>query len=512
MNKKQKAGELDIASLRAIYRDTRPSALVWDGKQVARGAAIVDAIVAGEHSVYGINTGFGANLNTKIAPEELAALQERLVLSHCAGVGPDLPEAVVRLIMTLKLNTWAQGYSGVRPQLCETLSRLLTARAYPCIPAHGSVGASGDLAPLAHLGAAMMGVGEMQWEGRRRPAAEVLQALELEPVRWGPKEGLSCVNGTQVSTAIALAGLFETEHLFNTAVVAGALSMEALYANLSAFDERLHHARRQPGQIRLAAHYRRLLQGGERRGNLGRQRLQDPYSVRCQPQVMGACWDQASAAARVLVDEANGVSDNPMVTGTPEAYATLMGGNFHAEPVAFAADNLALVLAEVGSLTERRIALLNDTHLSRLPPFLANTPGLDSGMMIPHVTASALVSENKRLATPASVDSIPTSANQEDHVSMATHGALRLLTMAEHLRQIVAIELLAACQGIDLGDGEKVSPVLLPLYSAIRSRVSFMRKDRYVAHDMRLLAEMVGNGTLLDLLEPPLELLSGMAP
>jgi histidine ammonia-lyase len=393
---------------------------------VEAGAATVEAILASGEPVYGINTGFGRLASVRIGDADLAALQRNLVLSHCAGVGEPLPAAVVRLVMALKLASFGQGASGVRWATLRTLAEALTHGLLPVVPAQGSVGASGDLAPLAHLTAALMGEGLIGAQGEPRPAGTALRQAGLAPLELGPKEGLAFLNGTQVSTALALAGLFEAERLWQTALVTGALSTDAAKGSDGPFDARIHAARRHPGQIEAAAALRALMAGSAiRRSHLvGDPRVQDPYCLRCQPQVMGACLTLLRQASATLVTEANGVSDNPLVFA--EEGEVISGGNFHAEPVAFAADMIALALCEIGSLAERRIAMLVDPTLSGLPAFLTPNPGLNSGFMIPQVTAAALVAENRQMAHPASVDTIPTSANQEDHVSMATHGAYRL--------------------------------------------------------------------------------------
>jgi len=453
--------------------------------------------------VYGVNTGFGSLAQTRIARGELAQLQRNLVLSHAAGTGPALPDEVVRLVLVLKIASLAQGYSGVRLSTLAALQRLLASETYPCIPGKGSVGASGDLAPLAHLAAALIGVGEARRGGRRMPAARALARIGLAPLRLAAKEGLALLNGTQVSTALALAGLFAIEQVFSAALVAGAMSVDALKGSDVPFDERIHRLRRQSGQQRIARALRQLIAGSRvRASHLQCGHVQDPYSLRCQPQVMGACLDLMCQAAAVLLREANAVTDNPLVFATDRA--VLSGGNFHAEPVAFAADQLALAIAEVGSMSERRVALLTDAKMSGLPPFLVQNSGLNSGFMVPQVTAAALVAENRLLAHPASVDSIPTSANQEDHVSMATHAARRLAEMAENAATIVAIELLAAAQGLELHRPLRSSRPLEAALRLIRARVPRYTHDRYFAPDIEAARDLVRSGALARLLEPGL--------
>ena len=469
------------------------TATAWNA--VDASAATVERLLEDDRPIYGINTGFGLLARTRIPPDELGRLQRNLVLSHAAGVGDPLPRAVVRLTLLLKVSSLAQGHSGIRRRTLEALLRLLEADALPVIPAQGSVGASGDLAPLAHLTATLLGEGDVELDGSMMPAAAALQKLELAPLTLAPKEGLALLNGTQVSTALGLAGLFAAERVFGAAVTVGAMTVDAAKGSDAPFDRRIHALRRHAGQQDIAAALRALLAGSEiRASHAGCDRVQDPYCLRCQPQVLGACLDQLRHASGILVDEANAITDNPLVF--PETREILSGGNFHAEPVAFAADNLALVLAELGNIAERRIALLVDPHMSGLPAFLVEDSGLNSGFMIPQVTAAALAAENKCLASPASVDSIPTSANQEDHVSMATHGARRLLTMARNAGSIVGIEALAAAQGIDFHRPLRSSVPLESAYAAIRDRVPRLEADRYLAPDLDAGVALVEDGTI----------------
>jgi histidine ammonia-lyase len=444
---------------------------------------VTQRLAAADAPAYGINTGFGLLAQTRIAPAERTRLQRNIILSHASGVGPPLDAAIVRLTLVLKLSSLLQGFSGVSLELIRFLERLINAGLLPQVPAQGSVGASGDLAPLAHLSLALLGLGEIHRQGEVLPAAEALAQVGLAPLTLGPKEGLALINGTQVSTAIALAGLFELERVFAAAVVSGSLSLDALKGSDAPFDARIHHLRGFDGQARTAQTYRALLAGSAiRESHRDCPRVQDPYSLRCQPQVMGACLDLMTQQAQTLLTEANAVTDNPLIF--PESGEVLSGGNFHAEPVAFAADILTLACAEVGSLAERRLALLIDPKMSGLPPFLTPDSGVNSGFMMAQVTAAALVAENRMLCHPASVDSIPTSANQEDHVSMATHGARRLLTMTGNALQIVAIEFLAACQGIDLLAPLTTSKPLAAAHSALRLAVPFAASDRLLAPDI----------------------------
>ncbi len=463
--------------------------------QVDAGARAVAAIVARGAPAYGVNTGFGKLAGIHIAHDQLAALQVNLVRSHAVGVGALLDDETVRLIIALKAASLARGVSGVRRSLIEALLALYNHGVLPCIPAQGSVGASGDLAPLAHLTLTLMGEGRVRVAGRILPSAEGLAQAGLAPLQLAAKEGLALLNGTQVSTALALRALFEVEDVYAAAVVCGALSVDAARGSDTPFDARIQDLRGQPGQIDVAAAYRRLLEGSEIRAShrIDDDRVQDPYSLRCQPQVMGACLDLIRGAARTLLIEANAVTDNPLVLSDDEV---ISGGNFHAEPVALAADTLALAVAEVGALSERRIALLIDATLSGLPAFLVRDAGLHSGFMMAHVTAAALASENKSLAHPASVDSLPTSANQEDHVSMATFAARRLLPMCANTRRIVAIELLAAVQGIDFHAPLQTSEPLQAVHLALRERVSFLEEDRVLADDMAVVDDFLAREVL----------------
>jgi histidine ammonia-lyase len=486
---------LALATLRAIARQRSPITLAPAARAaVLASAQTVERIVASGKPAYGINTGFGRLSQTRIPVEDLERLQTNIVLSHAAGTGPLLDDDAVRLVLALKIASLARGASGVRPELVDLLIALYVHAIYPCIPAKGSVGASGDLAPLAHLALALLGIGDVRVGGKMTSAHEALASAGLAPIRLAPKEGLALLNGTQVSTALALLGLFAAEDAFAAAVVAGSMSVDAAAGSDTPFDRRIQALRGHPGQADVGARYAALLADSEiRRSHLENDpRVQDPYSLRCQPQVMGACLDQLRYAARVLEIEANGATDNPLVF--PETDEILSGGNFHAEPVALAADALAVAIAEIGALSERRIALLIDTTLSGLPPFLVEHGGVNSGFMVAQVTAAALASENKTLAHPASVDSLPTSANQEDHVSMATFAARRLGDMATNTAGIVAIELLAAAQGIDFRAPLKTSPRLLDAHAVVRSRVRFYDHDRYFAPDITAIQRLVASG------------------
>ena len=493
-------GEVPLADWRRIYREGT-AAVTLDPSSagpIAASAAAVTAILARGEPIYGINTGFGRLASIRIEDADLARLQRNIVLSHAVGVGEPMPAAVARLMMALKLASLAQGASGISAATVALLQAMLNRGLVPVVPGQGSVGASGDLAPLAHMTATMIGVGEIFFSGERMPAAAALSQAGLAPLALGPKEGLALLNGTQFSTAYALAALFEAERLLQSGVVTGALSTDAALGSDTPFDPRIHALRRHRGQIDVAASLRGLMAGSAIRAShvTGDERVQDPYCLRCQPQVMGAALDVLRQAATTLGTEANGVSDNPLVFA--EQGEVLSGGNFHAEPVAFAADMIALAVCEIGSIAERRVAMLIDPSLSRLPAFLTPRPGLNSGFMMPQVTAAALVSENKQMAHPASVDSIPTSANQEDHVSMAAHGARRLMPMVANLGHILGIELLAAAQGCDFHQPLASSPPLEAVRACLRAQVPMLDEDRYFAPDMEQATALVRAGAILD--------------
>jgi histidine ammonia-lyase len=492
-----KPGEATLADWRAVCEGASLKLHDDAWGAVEASAAVVDRIVAAGDAVYGVNTGFGKLANIRIETSDLARLQSNIVLSHAAGVGAPLEPAVVRLMLALKAASLGRGASGVRPATVRMIEAMLAADLLPLVPEQGSVGASGDLAPLAHMAATMIGVGEAFLGGERMAAGEALRRAGLAPIALGPKEGLALLNGTQFSTACALAGLFRIERLFQAAVVTGALSVEAAKGSVAPFDPRIHALRGHRGQAEAAQAYRALLAGsGINASHADCEKVQDPYCLRCQPQVMGAVLDLARQAAATLAIEANGVTDNPLIfTDTGEA---ISGGNFHAEPVAFAADMLAMAVCEIGSMSERRTAMLVDPALSGLPAFLTPRPGINSGFMIPQVTAAALVSENKQRAYPASVDSIPTSANQEDHVSMAAHGARRLLAMAENAVQVVGIELLAAAQGCDFHAGLRSSEALEGVRGLLRATVPHLEDDRFFAPDMAAAAGMVRSGAVAE--------------
>jgi len=487
--------KLNLQQLRAIWSGQGALTLdAADYKRIDDSAAAVQRALATGAALYGINTGFGKLASKRIEPAQLEQLQRNLVLSHAVGVGPELPERVVRLAMAIKIVTLAAGRSGVRRVVVDTLARLFAANALPVIPGQGSVGASGDLAPLAHMSCSLIGEGDVRMGGGKIAARDALKRVGAEPLILGPKEGLALLNGTQISTALALDALFRAKDVFDAALIAGAMSVDAIKGTDAPFDQRIHIARGQKGQIEVAAQLRALMAGSDiRKSHLtGDDRVQDPYSMRCQPQVMGACLDVLNSAAATLEIEANAVTDNPLVFAEDDAI--LSGGNFHAEPVAFAADMISMAAAEIASISERRLAILIDPVLSGLPAFLVKEGGLNSGFMILQVTAAALVSENKTLAHPAVVDTIPTSANQEDHVSMATFAGRKAGDIARNAANVVAIELLAAAQGLDFHAPLKTSPALQKAHALVRGASAHLDQDRSLAGDIERVRELIEAG------------------
>ncbi|MEI2298378.1 histidine ammonia-lyase [Ensifer sp. MJa1] len=490
-------GSVPLRDLETIYWTGEPARLdpSFDAG-IRKAAGRIAEIVAGNAPVYGINTGFGKLASIKIDSADVATLQRNLILSHCCGVGEPLAENIVRLILSLKLVSLGRGASGVRLELVRLIESMLEKGVIPVIPEKGSVGASGDLAPLAHMAAVMMGHGEAFFEGRRMPGDKALAAAGLTPVVLAAKEGLALINGTQTSTALALAGLFRAHRAAQAALITGAMSTDAAMGSSAPFHPDIHTLRGHRGQIDTAAALRALLAGSAIRESHieGDERVQDPYCIRCQPQVDGACLDILRSVARTLEIEANAVTDNPLVLSDN---SVVSGGNFHAEPVAFAADQIALAVCEIGAISQRRIALLVDPALSYgLPAFLAKKPGLNSGLMIAEVTSAALMSENKQLSHPASVDSTPTSANQEDHVSMACHGARRLLLMTENLFSIVGIEALTAVQGVEFRAPLQTSPELQKAAAALRTVSPTIEEDRYMANDLKAAGDLIASGRL----------------
>jgi histidine ammonia-lyase len=492
-----KPGQLSLDDLLAIHRggvqlQLDPAA----APVIAASAAVVQRAAEGDAPVYGVNTGFGKLANQRISESDLALLQLNLIRSHSVGVGEPLQPAVVRLMLAMKAASLARGASGVRPVVIDSLLAVFNAGLVPYVPSQGSVGASGDLAPLSHMTLALIGEGEFLVDGQRKPARGVLAEAGIAPLKLAAKEGLALINGTQTSTALALHAFLAFEPVLESALVIGALTVDAARGSDGPFDPRIHALRGQPGQIDVAQYYRALLAGSaiRRSHQEGDDRVQDPYCLRCQPQVVGACLDQLRHSALVLLREANAVTDNPLVF--PDDGTMISGGNFHAEPVALAADAMAVAIAEVGAIAERRIAMLIDASVSGLPPFLTPDPGLNSGFMIAHVTAAALASENKSLAHPASVDSLPTSANQEDHVSMATFAARRLQAMIANTAHILGIELLASAQGIEFLRPLGSSVALEMAHALLRDECPSVDHDRYLAPDIERATALVTNGSL----------------
>ncbi len=498
-------GNTSLDRLEEIWRAESPVRLdPASHKQILRSHQQVADAAAGSDPVYGINTGFGKLASIKIEPENTAVLQRNLILSHCCGVGPLLDPRTTRLMMVLKLLSLGRGASGVSPDTIQILEDMLDADIVPAVPSQGSVGASGDLAPLAHMAAVMIGEGKAIVDGETMPGAKALASKGLKPIELGPKEGLALINGTQFSTACALAALFGAWTIVNASIVTAALTTDAIMGSTAPFLDEIHRLRGQPGQIEVAARMRAIMAGSEIRESHrhGDTRVQDPYCIRCQPQVTGAAIDLLRFAAHTLEIEANAATDNPLVLS--ESGRIVSGGNFHAEPVAFAADQIALALSEIGAIAQRRIALMVDPTLSfDLPAFMAPAPGLNSGYMIAEVTSAALMSENKHLANPCSTDSTPTSANQEDHVSMAAHAAMRLLRMNSNLSHIVAIEAMCAAQGVEFRAPLNTSDGLAQVITTLREQIPTLESDRYLADDIKTAAGLVTTGVLFAHLNMP---------
>ena len=504
-------GATTLAQLERLWRTETPARLDRAARPAVEHAArAIAAAAAGTEAVYGVNTGFGKLASLKIVPKDTATLQRNLILSHCCGVGDAMPRATTRLMMALKLLSLGRGASGVRWELVELLENMLARGVTPIVPAQGSVGASGDLAPLAHMTAVLIGAGQAEIGGQILPGTEALAAAGLTPIALGPKEGLAFINGTQFSTAYALAGLFGAWNAAQTALVTSAMSTDAIMGSTAPLQPEIHSLRGHAGQIEAAAFMRALLDGSQIRESHreGDTRVQDPYCIRCQPQVTGAAMDVLRMAAGTLQIEANAATDNPLVL--TEAGLIVSGGNFHAEPVGFAADMIALAVSEIGAIAQRRVALMVDPTLSfDLPPFLTPNPGLNSGLMIAEVTTAALMSENKHLATPTVTDSTPTSANQEDHVSMAAHGARRLGRMVENLNAILGVEAMCAAQGIDFRAPLTTSEPLARAIARFRQDVTHLEEDRYLAPDLAAAANLIASGDLARAAALPLPLLLG---
>lgn len=493
-------GKASLATLETIYRSIEPVKLDPKAKAgVEEAASHIQAAVEGGAPVYGVNTGFGKLASVQIAAEDTSTLQRNLILSHCCGVGEPTEKPIVRLMMVLKLLSLGRGASGVRWEIISLIEGLIEKNVMPCVPAQGSVGASGDLAPLAHMAATLIGEGDADYNGKTLPAREALKLAGLEPVVLGAKEGLALINGTQFSTAYALAGLFEVWRNAQSVIITSAMSTDAIMGSTAPLLAEIHALRGHRGQIEVAAAMRSILGGSEIRDSHREDdsRVQDPYCIRCQPQVTGACIDLLRMAAKTLEIEANAVTDNPLVL--KESGLIVSGGNFHAEPVAFAADQIALAIAEIGAIAQRRVALMVDPTLSYdLPPFLTPKPGLNSGYMIAEVTTAALMSENKHLANPCSTDSTPTSANQEDHVSMAAHAARRLTRMNKNLSAIIGVELLCAAQGVEFRKPLTTSLPLQAVLNVLRESVPTLENDRYLAPDLDIATRLVSHKTIVD--------------
>ena len=498
-------GNATLDQLRDIWARQMPVTLdprCHAGINVA--AAIVAKAASGAEAVYGINTGFGKLASVKIAAKDVATLQRNLILSHCCGVGEPLDAATTRLMMALKLLSLGRGASGVAMSTVAIIEAMLARGVVPVIPSQGSVGASGDLAPLAHMAAAMIGEGEAVFEGQRMPSGEALAKAGITPIVLGAKEGLALINGTQFSTACALVGLWGAWQNAATAVVTCALSTDAIMGSTAPLQDAIHTLRGHAGQIAVARAQRALMEGSMIREShvLGDTRVQDPYCIRCQPQVTGAAMDLLHFAGRTLEVEANAVTDNPLVLVADGLIVS--GGNFHAEPVGFAADQIAVAISEIGAIAQRRVALMVDPTLSfDLPPFLTPDPGLNSGLMIAEVTTAALMSENKHLANPCTTDSTPTSANQEDHVSMAAHAARRLIRMNTNLNVILGVEAMCGVQGIEFRAPLQTSPTLQNVINVLRSKVPTLGADRYMAPSLEAASEMVAAGALTDAVQLP---------
>ncbi len=497
---------LTLEVIAAVARLRTPVALGDEARAAMhRSRALIDDVVArgdAAPAVYGVNTGFGALAEVRISAQQVRTLQQNLVRSHAAGIGEPLPRDATRAMMLLRAQVLASGRSGARPEVCDRLCEMLAAGVHPVVPRRGSVGASGDLAPLAHLALGLIGEGDCEWEGKTVPAASALAGAGLAPMLLEAKEGLTLLNGTQHMTALGALTVLDAEDTCRIADLAGAMSLEALKGTARAFDPRVLAARAHPGQQRVGANLRALLAASpiaDSHKDCGK--VQDPYSLRCMPQVHGASRDALGYCRTVLECEANASTDNPLVfvdADDPAGGEMISGGNFHGQPVAIALDFAAIAVAELANISERRVEQLVNPHLSSgLPPFLAPDSGLNSGFMIAQVSAAALVSENKVLCHPASVDSIPSSAGREDHVSMGAHAALKLTQIHDHVRYVLAIELLCAAQGLDLRRPLHTTAALEAVHAAIRSRVPAMMVDRPLAPDIATVRAMIDDGSLL---------------
>jgi len=491
--------QMNLIQLEEIFNSTHPVRLSESARPaIIRAAEKIDQAANSGEAIYGVNTGFGKLASVKIPAKDTASLQRNLILSHASGVGEKTETNIVRFMMVLKLLSLGRGASGVRLQIIEIIEAMLEKGVTPVVPSQGSVGASGDLAPLAHMAAVFIGEGEAELNGVTMPAIEALQSAGIKPVELAAKEGLALINGTQFSCAYALAGLFYAWSSAENCAVTSSLTTDAIMGSTAPLQPEIHALRGHRGQIEIAAGMRDLMAGSQIRESHREDdaRVQDPYCIRCQPQVTGACIDLLRQAGHTLQIEANAATDNPLVLA--DADMIVSGGNFHAEPVAFAADQIALAIAEIGAIAQRRVALMVDPNLSfDLPPFLSPNPGLNSGFMIAEVTTAALMSENKHLANPCSTDSTPTSANQEDHVSMAAHGSRRLMRMNNNLVNILAIELLCAVQGIEFRSPLKTSKLLTNVIDQVRTVIPALKDDRYMAPDIAKAAILIKSGQII---------------
>lgn len=498
-------GQVTLTVLENIWRGNDSITLDPNSRpRIEAAQRLVQQAAEGKEAVYGVNTGFGKLASVKIAAKDTAALQRNLILSHCCGVGKPLDKATSRLMMALKLLSLGRGASGVAWETTQLIEGMLNRGVTPVIPDQGSVGASGDLAPLAHMAAVMIGSGEADFDGKRMSGKKAMKAAGLSTIELGPKEGLALINGTQFSTACSLTGLFMAWRNASAAIVTAALSTDAIMGSTAPLMDEIHTLRGHTGQIAAARAQRALMDGSEIREHHldGDSRVQDPYCIRCQAQVTGAAMDLLWFAGRTLEIEANAVTDNPLVL--VDKGLIVSGGNFHAEPVGFAADQIAIALTEIGAISQRRIALMVDPTLSfDLPPFLTPEPGLNSGLMIAEVTAAALMSENKHLANPCTTDSTPTSANQEDHVSMAAHAARRLERMNANLNTILGVEAICAAQGIEFRVPLLTSVKLQQVIKNLRKSVAIIEQDRYLAPDIEAATAMIANGSLIEGLTLP---------
>ena len=489
---------LTCSSLFSLTHKPFPKLSISDDvlHRIRKSRQEIEDIVERGETVYGVNTGFGFLANVRVSDQQLQQLQLNIIRSHACGVGEPVAIPIVRGMLIHKMHSFAQGYSGVSVGLLDKLRELLEHDIIPVVPGKGSVGASGDLAPLAHIGLTMLGEGDAFYQERLMPASQALQQAGVKPYEFKAKEGLSLINGTQFMTTLLADAVYRAKLLSNAALVAAGLSLSALRGSLKPFDERLNRIRRKKGQIEIARRFLGLFDHEDeiQRSHEHCDRVQDPYSLRCIPQVHGAVLDVLAFVANAVDDELNSVTDNPTVFPGGDA---ISGGNFHGEPIAMAADFLAVAIAELGSISERRIEKLTNPHFSDLPAFIVEEGGLNSGFMIPHVTAAALTSENKVLCHPASVDSIPTSADKEDHVSMGPTAAHKAISVAHNVAHILSIELLSACQALDLLHPLRPSTKLRLVHEKVRKMVPFLKADASLAEGIELIRDLIWNGEII---------------